>query len=232
MYSFSMNDKLTIKSFKNPRFEDELRDIGPFVVHVNPSTYTHSTQINFSEEQAPGTSANQNNHNNTEPVKLNFDFLLDRTGALGNLPNALNGVEEDIVKFKRIAIHFEGEIHKPRYLMLCWGSLIFKCQLEKLDIEYKLFNKEGKPLRANLKCVFREFKEDNLRVAEENKSSPDLSHIRTVKAGDSLQLLCYQIYGDAAYYKYIAEVNQLKQFRELREGQRLTFPPIEKKSNG
>ena len=222
-----INQKMTIRSFSDPRFEQELRDAGPFVVHVNPTQYTKSTQIHFSEEQAPGTSANQNNFNNTEPVKLNFDFLLDRTGALGNLPDLMNGVDEDIARFKKVSIDYEGEIHKPRYLILSWGSLLFKCQLEKLDIEYKLFDKEGKPLRASLKCSFREFKEDTRRVAEENRSSPDLSHYREVKAGENLQLLCERIYGDPAYYRYVAEVNNLAQFRRIKEGTLINFPPIE-----
>ena len=228
----AMNTKMTIKSFSDPQFEQELTDVGPFVVHINPKTYTKSTVIQFAEEQAAGTSSNQSNHDKTEPVKLNFDFLLDRTGALGNDSDEDNGVEKDIEDFKKIALDFEGEIHKPRYLKLCWGSLIFKCQLEKLDIEYKLFNKEGKALRANLKCAFREFKEDTERVAGDNNSSPDLSHMRIVNLGDTLPLMCQKIYGDTRYYNQVARHNGLTNFRKLKQGQRIFFPPIEKVING
>ncbi|MDF1695257.1 MAG: LysM peptidoglycan-binding domain-containing protein [Saprospiraceae bacterium] len=227
-----MNNKMTIKSYSDPQYEEEMTDVEPFVVHVNPATYTKTTQIKFSEEQAAGTSGGQSNHDKTEPVKLNFDFLLDRTGALGNESNAENGVEDDIEHFRKIALDFEGEIHKPRYLKLCWGSLIFKCQLEKLDIEYKLFNKEGKALRANLKCGFREFKEDTERVAENNNSSPDLSHMREVKEGDTLALMCHKIYGDTRYFNQVARHNNLTNFRRLEQGQRIFFPPIEKVQNG
>ena len=226
--SFSMNEKMTVKSYSDPKFEQELLDVEPFVVHVNPENYTQSTQINFSDEQAQGTSSKQNNHNNTEPVKMNFDFLLDRTGALGNESDLENGVKDDIDHFRKVALDLEGEIHKPRYLKLCWGALIFKCQLEKLDIEYKLFNREGKPLRAMLKCEFREFKEDEQRVKEENKQSPDISHIRIAEAGDTLPLMCFKIYGDSKYYAEVAKANELTHFRKLKQGQRLWFPPLEK----
>ncbi len=228
----AMNNKMTIRSFSDPQFEEELTDVDPFVVHVNPQTYTKSTQINFSEEQAAGTSSNQSNHDSTEPLKLNFDFLLDRTGALGNEVDEENGVETDIEHFQKVALEFEGEIHQPRYLKLCWGSLIFKCQLEKLDVEYKLFNKEGKALRANLKCAFREFKEDTERVAENNNSSPDLSHMRIASEGDTLPLMCHKIYGDTRYYNQVARHNNLTNFRNLTQGQRIFFPPIEKVING
>ncbi len=229
--SFSMNEKMTVRSYSDPKFEQELKDVEPFVVHVNPENYTQSTQINFSDEQAQGTSGKQNNHNNTEPLKMTFDFLLDRTGALGNESDAENGVKEDIDQFRKVALDMEGEIHKPRYLKLCWGALIFKCQLEKLDIEYKLFNKEGKPLRATLKCEFREFKEDEQRVKEENKQSPDLSHVRIAEAGDSLPLMCFKIYGDSKYYLEVARANELTHFRKLKQGQRLLFPPLDKTIN-
>ncbi|NAS14305.1 LysM peptidoglycan-binding domain-containing protein [Flavobacteriaceae bacterium R33] len=229
--SFSMNEKMTVRSYSDPKFEQELKDVEPFVVHVNPENYTQSTQINFSDEQAQGTSGKQNNHNNTEPLKMTFDFLLDRTGALGNESDAENGVKEDIDHFRKVALDMEGEIHKPRYLKLCWGALIFKCQLEKLDIEYKLFNKEGKPLRATLKCEFREFKEDEQRVKEENKQSPDLSHVRIAEAGDSLPLMCFKIYGDSKYYLEVARANELTHFRTLKQGQRLLFPPLDKTVN-
>lgn len=223
-----MNEKMTVKSYSDPKFEQELTDVEPFVVHVNPENYIHTTQINFSDEQAQGTSGQQNNHNNTEPVKMNFDFLLDRTGALGNLTNPINGVKDDIEHFRKVALEMEGSIHKPRYLKLCWGALIFKCQLEKLDIEYKLFNKEGKPLRAVLKCAFREFKEDEQRVREENKQSPDLSHVRIVEEGDTLPLLCFKTYGSSKYYIEVAKANNMNHFRSLKQGQRIIFPPIEK----
>jgi len=225
---FLQNEKMTVRSYSDPKFEQELLDVEPFVVHVNPQNYTQSTQINFSDEQAQGTSGQQNNHNNTEPVKMNFDFMLDRTGALGNLPGVLNGVQDDIEHFRKVALDREGEIHKPRYLKLCWGALIFKCQLEKLDIEYKLFNRSGKPLRAILKCEFREFKEDEQRIREDNNQSPDLSHVRVAQAGDTLPLMCFKIYGDSKYYGAVAKANDLTHFRKLKQGQRILFPPLDK----
>ena len=52
--------------------------------------------------------------------------------------------------------------------------------------------------------------------------------MRTVKAGDTLPLMCYRIYGDPKYYLDVAEVNHLGNFRVLIPGSALVFPPIEK----
>jgi nucleoid-associated protein YgaU len=64
-------------------------------------------------------------------------------------------------------------------------------------------------------------------MAEENKSSPDLTHVRVVKAGDTLPLLTKAIYGSSRDYLRVAEHNGLDNFRDLTPGRRLVFPPLE-----
>jgi nucleoid-associated protein YgaU len=64
------------------------------------------------------------------------------------------------------------------------------------------------------------------QALQEANSSPDLTHTIEVKAGDTLPLLCYQVYKNAAYYPEVARINRLNNLHELRPGQRLTFPPL------
>jgi nucleoid-associated protein YgaU len=59
-----------------------------------------------------------------------------------------------------------------------------------------------------------------------NKTSPDLSHILTVRAGDILPLMCFDVYGSSAYYPQVARVNGLTEFRQLTPGTQLLFPPL------
>ncbi len=219
------NLKMTIIGYDDPRFLKK-SFVEPFKVQVNPETYSQSVKICFSSLQAQGTSANDSKHNHTEPQKVNFEFLLDRTGALGNYDKA--GVEPDVEHFKELTLNYEGSIHKPRYLMLLWGKLIFFCHLQSLDVEYKMFNKDGVPVRAILKTTFREFVETKLRVHRELKSSPDLTHVRIIKAGDTLPMLSFDIYGDPGYYLEIAKANNIINFRKLEPGREIIFPPINK----
>jgi phage tail protein X len=48
-----------------------------------------------------------------------------------------------------------------------------------------------------------------------------------VRQGDTLPLLCQRIYGDPGYYIDVAAFNQLADFRSLRAGMQLHFPPLE-----
>jgi nucleoid-associated protein YgaU len=58
--------------------------------------------------------------------------------------------------------------------------------------------------------------------------SPDLTHVRRVKAGDTLPGLCDQIYGDPRLYLKVAAANGLDDFRRLVPGTKVFFPPLEK----
>lgn len=219
--------KMLIVAFNDSTFTIP-SPIPPFKAHVNPESYSRSVHINYSEMQAPGSSGAANNFSHTNPDTLKFDFLLDRTGALGNLSTGLIGVTPDIVHFKKLTLDYEGEIHRPRFLKLIWGTLIYDCQLQSLEIEHKMFSPQGLPLRAVLKATFKEFTEETKRNALENKSSPDLTHVRTVKEGDTLPLMTQRIYGDCCYYLEIARINGLTNFRKLEPGSEIVFPPIEK----
>jgi len=64
------------------------------------------------------------------------------------------------------------------------------------------------------------------QMAIEAKSSPDLTHSRIVKNGDTLPLLSKEIYGSSSHYLWIAQQNQLDDFRNLTPGHRLFFPPL------
>jgi len=65
-------------------------------------------------------------------------------------------------------------------------------------------------------------------VAMAQDQSPDLTHVRLIKAGDNLPSLCSQIYGDPSYYLAVARANQIDNFRELVPGTNVFFPPLEK----
>jgi nucleoid-associated protein YgaU len=97
-----------------------------------------------------------------------------------------------------------------------------------LNITYKLFNPNGTPIRALAKVTIREMTPEEQRVATERRSSPDLTHYRRVKKGDTLPLMCYRIYGHSKYYLQVAQVNKLSNFKNLQPGDEIFFPPIDK----
>jgi len=220
--------KLKIKGFKDERFRQEIAD-GEFNTLINPETYQVRYQISQNDQQAQGTSAAAPRFSKTLPEDLQLDFIFDRSGVIKGYEDLLGeGIIGDIDKFKHIVLDYNGDQHKPNYLIISWGSLLFKGSLKDMDITYKLFKPDGTPIRATIHATFKGFIEDSLRVARENNNSPDLTHIRMVNEGDTLPLMTFRIYGDSKYYLEVAKANKLVNFRKLVPGQQIFFPPIEK----
>jgi Contractile injection system tube protein len=198
----------------------------------NPASFDEEHSIAYQGEsrRAINSSATPARYTYTPPVKLKLVFVLDGTGVdyYFKLQHLLAGasVSKQIATFKKLCWNMNSAEHEPHFLILRWGKFAFNCRLEKLGITYKLFDKAGDPLRAELAVDF--IKDDSAAtiVRAEAKSSPDLTHVRTVKSGDTLPLLCKEIYGSSAHYLQVARDNGLDDFRGLVPGQRLHFAPL------
>jgi len=232
--------KLYITAFDKPDFKHKV-DGGEFRTLLNPEKYTYKFKVEHDKKQASGTSAAAPKFSKILPENFELDFLFDRTGVITDygLPSKDpdkpkvfrdegTGVKKDIEAFKKVVLEYKGKLHRPYYLIISWGTLLFKGILEEMDITYKLFRPDGTPLRAVIHARFKGFIEDKLRNAKENKGSPDLTHVRFVKEGDTLPLMAYRIYGDPKYYLEVAKANNIVNFRKLKVGQKIFFPPIEK----
>jgi hypothetical protein len=236
--------KLVIRCFKDETFSDdsELKDY-KYTALLNPEKYSEAFKIEYVKEQGSGTSANAPKYTKSLPSDLNLELLFDRTGVIvhyGDDPESSSddtvykdkgkGILDDIANFKKCVYDYNGDIHKPNYLKIVWGSLLFQGVLSELAFEYKLFKPDGTPLRAIAKVKFISFIEHEKRTAKEKTNSPDLTHYRKVKDGETLPLMTHRIYGDSKYYLEVARVNNITNFRKLTAGQELFFPPLIKTS--
>ncbi len=215
--------KLEIIAYKDPACEEET---GKFEALINPAQFTEDTSISYSEDQAKGTTGTQLQFDKITPGDFSVDLIFDSTGVLVN--SKPEPVEDQIKKFKDVTMKYDGDAHDTYYLKLIWGTLFFTGRLASLKITYTVFRPDGTPLRAKATATFKHFKEEEFRTKEEGKKSPDLTHVRTVKAGDTLPLMTHRIYGDFSYYMEVARVNRLKNYRQLTPGMKLIFPPINK----
>lgn len=212
--------KMVIEAYREADYSGSAAD--SFTVMFNPNTYTQRYEVEYEDRQGQGDTGSPQVFGNIKPQEYTFEFLFDGTGTAADQVD----VQETVERFLTVTGRHDGEIHRPLYLKLSWGSLISKCVLKSAEMTYTLFKPDGYPLRAKVKATFAENIEDALRVAEERKSSPDLTHVHTVRQGEHLSLLAYKYYGDESRYFQVAEFNHLNNFRRLEQGQKLAFPPI------
>ncbi len=223
-------EKLTIEAYrdatrKRPASPDSME------VMFNPATYTRSHRVSYEGVKAQGlnTPGRPARYSYTPPADLSFTLVLDGTGVheLGPRPGSLgHSVKKDVATFEKLCLRMNGAIHEPNYLIVRWGDLAFSGRLKTLDITYTLFDQGGDPLRAELAVTFVEDKTSKTLMREAGKSSPDLTHLRVVRHGDTLPLLCREIYGSSSHFLRVARENGLDDFRRLVPGRTLVFPPL------
>ena len=227
--------KVKLLAYQDKRFENKL---GEFELPINPEQFSQSFKVEYNREQAQGSQRNDPEFKFTKPEELKLDFTFDGTGVVpvnnGKPGEFHQDVADQVRVFLDLVYSMNSETHTPNFLRLLWGDFSFgekngfDCLLTDLQINYTLFDQTGKPLRAKLSTTFTSYVEQNRRVREEGKQSPDVTHQRKVKAGDTLPLMTHRIYGDPAYYLQIAKVNGLINFRKLATNTDLRFPPLEK----
>ncbi|HLT06665.1 MAG TPA: hypothetical protein VK014_04010 [Cyclobacteriaceae bacterium] len=204
----------------------ESEKTGSFTLPINPEQYAQKYEIKYDAKPAPGNQGVEEKFTSSAPEELKLDFTFDGTDTIFGYSHLGKSVPQQIQEFREVVYDLSSDIHQPRFLKVMGLGVIFPCVLKNLDITYTLFKHDGTPLRAKISATFLNFKEVKRRVAEEGKNSPNLTHLRTVKGGDSLPLMVFKIYKNSKYYLEVAKANNLTNFRKLNTGDQIRFPPF------
>jgi LysM repeat protein len=207
--------------------------VGTFVAMFNPESFSQKYGIAYGKSQGLNSTDKQVDYSRSSPSELTLNLLLDGTGVDVDGSESTGGqkVSDRVKKFLDLTFRMNGKIHEPNYLVVKWGNLIFSCRLESVSISYTNFDRDGTALRAKLDIGLISDVEVKKRIREENKSSPDLTHRRIVRHGDTLPLLTKEVYGSSAYYLRVAQANGLDDFRNLVPGQEIVFPAVQGEEN-
>jgi hypothetical protein len=219
--------KLIIHAFEKNDFKKEVMS---FTTPINPETFTKTSHIELDTSRGHGQPGTDPRYKSTAPEELKIDFVLDGTRTMEGYVDKYKSMEvSDQIKEFNNCVQYEGKIHRPRFLIVRWGSEIkFPCVLSHMEVSYSLFKPNGDPLRAKISATFVKYETEAAIFAANHISSPDLSHQRVSKKGDRLDLLSYDIYDDPAFFLEVARVNELTSPRNLKPGLELVFPPINK----
>jgi len=222
--------KMTITAYTDTGFTKKLSGtLNPFTVWINPASYSRKTSIRYNDRQAQGSPGPSPEFNRIADEDVSFELIFDATGVIpppGNKKSYSNGVADGIKQFTTLTATVNGAIHSPNYLILAWAQLQFQCVLVSMSTNYTLFMPDGTPLRAKVAVTFKSYASEAALAKGAYKQSPDVTHLVTVEAGDTLPLLCHRIYGDSRYYAKVAAFNGLSNFRGLPPGTQLLFPPL------
>jgi len=197
-----------------------------YEVMLNPSSYTHQFEVEYNHRPAAGSPDARLKYKGTPPSTISFDLILDGSGVVD--PEKTDLVKE-VSTLKSIVYDYQGKNHCPNYLEIAWGvNTPFRCRLTSMSISYTHFKSDGSPLRAKVSLSFK----GNAKLQTKRNQSPDMTHAKSVVAGDMLPALTYEVYADEAYLLELAAFNELDNLLYLEPGKQLVFPPLKGQADG
>jgi nucleoid-associated protein YgaU len=122
--------------------------------------------------------------------------------------------------------------HRPPHVAFVWGSFRWPAQttdrstkavFESFNQKFTLFAENGKPVRAEITVGLKQV---DLPAGGQNPTSraTGARRLRTVAAGDTIDLLAAQELGSPTEWRRLAILNDLEDPRRLRPGQVLLIP--------
>lgn len=210
--------KLTITAYKDKAFTKKGK---VFAAMLNPESISQEYIVEYDEEQAIGSPDTNIKYRKTPPASIKFDLILDGTGVAN--PKKTD-VEAELELLKSVVYNYNGSSHQPNYAKVEFAkSNAYTCRMESMSVNITRFRADGSYLRAKVSLSFKQ-------VALESKSkgaqSPDMTHLITVTAGDTLPGLTHHLYENDHHLLKIAAFNKLNSLLYLKPGTELIFPPL------
>lgn len=213
--------KLTIVPFATQAFD---RPAGPaWVAMFNPGELSFGRKNRYNTATSAGASQPQTSYANGEPDEVGLELFFDGTGVVDS-PMSVGEQVAGLLMFTE----FQPETHQPYYLHASWGSWNLLGVMTSAKVTYKLFTREGEPLRATVSITLQQVISPDELANVERKSSPDLHQTWLVKDGDTLDAIAFEVYGSPDYARPLALANRLPTMRRLPTGALLRLPPKER----
>lgn len=195
---------------------------------VNPDKVKLTKGIRYAEDKQLGSLNGSNVYVRYSPETLSFDCLLNMTNAMADDDEA-KSVRDTVNDIEERLYCYNTEGHRPSYVKVQYGDILFFGQLKTLETEYTLFDPDGIPLRAELKVTLTGYCSQKEEKKRFSKRSPDVSRLITLKEGQTLAALCNEVYGDPLLVGEVARFNNLSGYRNVPAGTEILLPMLNKR---
>lgn len=142
--------KFCIIAYRDPECVGET---GRMELDNKPSKISIDGKISYVNSSPIGIPVKNFQYSYSQPRFLNFELLFDGTGAVNGIKDP---VKERCDTLYELAYKYNEEIHSPSYLRILWGTFDFKGRLTDLSIDYTMFDKTGRIVRALVACSILE----------------------------------------------------------------------------
>lgn len=151
-----------------------------------------------------------------EPVPV------DHWEALGKSPNC-----EQRLMALRLLVEVDSHLHAPPVIELSWGGTPrFRGVVTSLTEKFTMFDAAGHIQRARVTLQLKSYVSAEEQFRRINPQSPDRTKTHVVRAGERIDTIAADAYGDASHWRVIAAANGIARPRLLAPGTLLVIPPL------
>lgn len=190
----------------------------PVSVLFNPTDLSVDRGSHYASMPVPGLAMPILQYIRGESDVLHLELFLDRT-------DEGRDVEADMAALKRF-VTIDGTLHAPPVVEFDWGSFGFTGVVTSLRQKMSLFAEDGRTLRARVTLSLKSYRSAEVQLRELKLSSPDRSHARVLREGETLAHIAHEAYGDPRMWRAIAEANGIMRPRFIEPGTPLWIPAL------
>ncbi|HEY5933083.1 MAG TPA: hypothetical protein VIU61_00525 [Kofleriaceae bacterium] len=205
--------KLTDVSSATPRSVD---------VQFNPTEYSIDAGATYAVMPVPGLQTPIQQFIRGDADQLTLELFVDETSSRNAGKESVKARLETLRTFVRI----DPSLHAPPVCQFVWGDLTFVGTVVSLRERQVMFSSDGNPVRARVTLVLRAYKSAEVQMRELRLESPDRTHVRVLREGETLSTIANEAYGDPRAWRPIAEANDIDRPRFVPPGTALKIPAL------
>lgn len=204
----------------------------PITVPFSPTELSFTKGANYAEVPIPGLELPLLQFVRGEAETVSLELFLD--ASAGTL-----SVTELARRLYKLAM-ISPEHHSPPLVKVSWGSGFpgpslgpsaeseksFTAVVLSVGRRFTFFASDGTPLRAVVTLALKQFLTLSEQLTAMDLQSADHTRIHVVQQGETLPLIAFDAYADAALWTLIATHNNLSNVRQVAAGTRLELPPL------
>jgi hypothetical protein len=187
-------------------------------VLFNPSDLSVDRSSHFASMPVPGLSMPILQYIRGESDVLTLELFLDRS-------DQGQDVDQDI-KDLAVFVTIDGVLHAPPVMEFSWAHFVFTGVVTSFRQRMTLFSEDGRTLRARVTLTLKSYKSAEAQLRELKLQSPDRTHVRVLREGETLAHLANQAYGDPRMWRPIALANNIDRPRFVAPGTPLIIPSL------
>jgi hypothetical protein len=187
-------------------------------VLFNPTDLSVDRGSHYAAMPVPGLSMPILQYIRGESDVLHLDLFLDRTDQNSD-------IENDLAQIGRFVVIDSG-LHAPPVIEFAWAKFAFTGVVTSFRQKMTLFSEDGRTLRARLTLSLRSYKSAEVQLRDLKLSSPDRTHARVLREGETLAHIANEAYGDPRMWRPIALANGITRPRFIPVGTPLLIPAL------